>query len=195
MKSFIIKTYNSLSDHKDELVQIADQQLGKDYLAKATFDSFNLDPHYFAHIAFINNKVVGYTLIKICSLEELVKELFCEVAWVRRTFQNHEPIAYIKQTAVKSGMTGQGICAKLIEFRERELANKARSMIRILWKKEENTFSQLIAERYQYIFLKEIKLYWYEDSIIRKYECAICGKPPCKCSAIVSARFQVRSSC
>lgn len=173
----------------DAVLSISDAQLGRSYISRNILEHYLAEEQFTVHVATVAGEVVAFSLMIICSAEILAEELFAEEEWLKATFGNHEPTAYPKMAAVKAGMWGMEIGSRLLIHQLTEAEQYVRSTVGTIWKTETGAMMGSIVEKTGMKPLKEFPLYWSEDSIAKQYNCPVCGTPPCRCTAVIYAKF------
>lgn len=189
MKTICHITPINLSDIYS-IIEISDKQLGKDYLTKKDLQDYIDHPSYLNIKTTIENKITGFSIAQICSVVELKNMLLEEKKWLTDQFKDHEPVFYRKITCVDPRYEEMGIAHKLVEHSLKRIQSKVKSILSVCWKKNGVVPFGKILENFDFHILKEIPNYWKKDSLNKQYKCEICGDPPCRCSAVIYAKFE-----
>ena len=189
MKQIKITEITPIGSHyKEKIITLSNELIGFNYLTRGKLSIIRSDPGYILYTVHVKGIFAGFSLVKICKSEELINELFIDEFFLKRIFPDKKKIAIVRISALCKEFQGLGIWKKIEEYRFNSLKGKAESIIRIYWDKERALIKKN-TDSYNYTILKEIPFYWSKDSIDKQYECQICGKPPCKCKALVLVKF------
>ncbi|MEX0966154.1 MAG: hypothetical protein WD077_02875 [Bacteroidia bacterium] len=176
--------------HIDDLLKIAEEQLGSGYLNPHFLKSHLDDDNLIALVALVGDEVAGFSLMELCSVDDLAKKVEVERSWLDINFVNFDPIGYRKITAVKKSLSGRGIGSLLVAAGMAELQKHSKAVVSVAWKSSDGgVHIGKLAQKHDWIPMREIAHYWREDSIKNQYSCSSCGQPPCTCSAVVYAKF------
>ncbi|MEQ8198355.1 MAG: GNAT family N-acetyltransferase [Clostridiaceae bacterium] len=170
-------------------MDISDKELGKDYLLYEDLEKvLNSSEEYICKLAInrVDGKVVGFCLCLIISPGELQTILKQSEYKIPRALKYSEKIGVLKTTAVERLYQGYGIGKKLTkDCHEAMLKRKVQSVCSVAWKNGNKINISGILNALGYKKYVEIESYWEKDSLEKGYDCPACGKPPCKCSAII----------
>lgn len=81
----------------------------------------------------------------------------------------------------------QGIAHQLVKQSIESVQSKCDIILSICWNKSGVAPFGKILEAFNFEVIKVFNEYWKQDSIDKKYLCAICGTPPCLCDATLYA--------
>lgn len=109
--------------------------------------------------------------------------------WLDQAFPHAGPIGYRKITAVCPSFTGKGIGSRLVSEGMRLLQEKTSAVVSVAWKSTKGVHIGSQAREHGWQHLLKVENYWQQDSLEKQYTCASCGHPPCKCSAVVYAKY------
>jgi len=169
----------------EAIIKIVTNTLGNQYLTHAQINQYLENINFYCHKAIINNEIVGFSLSRICRINDLKHNLLGNTDYLDDDEKLKEPILFRETTAIKKEFQRKGIGTKLIQYGIDIAKNKAHTIFRVAWQQKDITPIGKIIEKEGAKILKKIPNYWYEDSLKRKYQCQVCGAPPCKCSAII----------
>jgi predicted N-acetyltransferase YhbS len=180
----LIQTKKIAPQHIPAIKLLLDQQFGKDYLSEEALLIFTQQPH-FGLVALDGVEVIGVSLVKIGKTTTLVQELLSERNWFRDYFGRNKTIALRKHLAVNSNYQGKGIGKRLVTDGIKQLRPMVDYIISIVWKESaEHSLGKLL-QKVGATPVKTSPNYWEEDSLIKQYDCPICGQPPCGCSTMI----------
>lgn len=165
------------------ITQIANSQLGVGYIQEEELQSYLNSKTKFGFVAKAENRVVGFSLIGITTLEEL--DLLTEKEWFIEKLSAFQPIASIKQMAVKTAFQRKGIAKLLMEENSKVFEGKVKSLLGIAWERDGEVAAKKMLESVGMKALKKMENYWAAESVAQNYACPQCGEPPCTCSAVV----------
>lgn len=178
--------------HIPHILNIADSQLGNDYLSSNIINScINNKDDYIGKVSIDhhNNKVVGFYMGYKVSKDDVVEMFKDYVDKTPRILRYSNIFGLIKTVAVDDNYKNRGIGTKLIrDAEENFLSKNINTIFTVAWKSKEGTNLKGILEYLGYKELFEILDYWKEDSIENNYNCPSCGNPPCTCSAVIYSK-------
>ncbi|HNW97174.1 MAG TPA: GNAT family N-acetyltransferase [Bacteroidales bacterium] len=168
------------------VLQMSDKFVGKNFQTYESIKDYILNPQKVIRIYKINNEIVGFVKGEILKKSEFKKSLLK----VDKPFE---------KKVTDDGYMGyaETICVKE-EYRHTHIAHDmADELIRVMkkienidvicttvWKSGDIANAKNLVETIGFKLITEIKNYWYNDSIKKKYMCPHCGNPPCKCSML-----------
>lgn len=143
----------------DEILAIADVQLGENYITIDDLSKCNV---------IVAEDVELQKCVGLCL-----------------SYVGLDGEAYVRTVAVSPNFSGQGIgtalIAKSVEYLKSFGAKKIMSP---LWKHDGIVNSDVIFRRNGFLPVREIPDYWYADSIAKGYSCPVCGKG-CHCTCVM----------
>ena len=143
----------------DDIIAIADVQLGENYITVDDLSACNVIVAEYVEL----QKCVGFCL----------------------SYIGQDGEAYVRTVAVSPDYSGQGIgtalIAKSVEYLKSIGAKKIMSP---LWKHDGIVNSDVVFRRNAFLPVREIPDYWYADSIAKGYSCPVCGKG-CHCTCVM----------
>lgn len=170
-------------EHIDEVFKIAESTLGKRYLSKSYLNKFINSTKHLSFVVVDNDKVIGYTSLILLSPIELKEKVLKENDWFYSMNKNYSTIGLRQQTIVHPDYTKKGLGYKLLDFSSNAVSSLSNVQISTVWAKKSEKSMQSLLLKCNFHYEKTINNYWSEDSLIKNYNCNICGAPPCKCSA------------
>ncbi|HZJ89535.1 MAG TPA: GNAT family N-acetyltransferase [Bacilli bacterium] len=181
--------------HIPAIIRIGDEEIGKDFVEMPILEDYlNKQDVFVGKVAVdtLNKTVVGFIFSYIIDKEQLIEIFNNKENKIPRQLLVSESYAYLKSTAVDKNYKGQSIGTQLVEATiEGFRALNVSTLFSTAWKSAKGTNMQGIFESLQFNEAYEIENYWREDSILKKYNCPVCGEPPCECSAVIYARFLI----
>ena len=155
----MIKIRNLQPADIDEILAIADVQLGVKYITVADLSVCNV---------IVAENVGAQKCVGFCM-----------------SYVGQDGAMYVRTVAVNPEFSGQGIgtalVAKAVEYLKSIGAKKIMSP---LWKHDGVVNSDVIFRRNGFRPVREIPDYWYADSLEKGYSCPVCGKV-CHCVCVM----------
>ncbi len=164
--------------------QIIDKQLGKNYLSLADLKKF-IEGESLGLVLLEQTEVIGVSLVKIGKTATIAQELLEGKDWFLSYFQNQKKIALRKHLAIKEEKKGQGLGRLLVEEGMKKLNMDKMAIVSVVWQEGAAHSLGKILQNAGAIPVKNIKNYWAKDSLIKKYNCPLCQRLPCSCSATI----------
>lgn len=187
-----VKIMNMKKSDIPQIIEISDQELGKDYLNHNDIEQMiDSKEDYICKVAYCSDesKIVGFCLGFIINPEKLQSLLKVESAKIPRFLRLSDKIGVIKTVAVEKNYQGYGIGKKLVEDCYNELVKRGvQSVFSIAWKNGEVINIGGILTLLGFKKYLEINRYWEKESLEKGYFCPVCGNPPCACSAVIYAK-------
>ena len=147
------------------IIEIANLQLGKDYLTSTLSEAFDNKGYLLKTAKLANCKIVGFYLLQFQKKEVLLQSI-----------------------AIHTNYTKKGIATLMIKDAVEYVAKMNCKKIKIIaWKKEQGIIG--ILNRLKFQQKEKISNYWKQDSQEKDYNCPTCGRPPCLCVVVVFLKF------
>lgn len=176
-------------EHKTHVLSIAEKEVGKNFIHAGYLDFFLTNADTAGIVAIYESAIVGFSFFQWCKPSELHKYIFTEKEWLEKIFLNIPIVGYRNLIAVKKEFQNKGIGSALVDQSMKELRKKSDVITSVVWKPKELKDIGGLLENHNLNAVKIIPDYWKEDSLRRKYECAVCGTPPCTCTAEIYVGF------
>ena len=183
MKSHTIKLL--AIDDFDDLLIIADELFGRGYLTKAELQNYVDGNTKTGIVTKTRNEIIGFQLVQTTNLSGIKSLALNEQQWFQEQFSGYSSIGVLKTLAVKDDFRNQGIGTLLTTESIKILRKTSDCILSICWDKKDDASISTILKNCGMRQIREINEFWKEDSLKRNYSCKICGKPPCRCNAIV----------
>lgn len=167
-----------------ELIEIADDLFGANFISKTEFRSYILDASKIGLVATHEDSIAGFLLLHVCEMNELLKYTVSEKEWFHSHFSKLTPVGVYKSIGVATQFKKQGIGNLLTRKGIELLHENVKSIVAICWEQDETPLLHLL-ENFKFNFARKINHFWTEDSLEKKYSCEICGEPPCQCNAFI----------
>lgn len=174
--------------HLTAVLAIADARFGQGFLSRSALLPYLQSETHICQVALYEGQVVGFSLMEMGSPQAIAPRLKGESAWFLQYFNAYSRLAYRSLTAVAQAFEGRGIAHFLVSQGLAFLSDKVEAVICDAWKSSYTHIGKVL-ERNGYRVLREVPLYWAAESVEQQYQCAVCGQPPCECTAVFYARF------
>jgi ribosomal protein S18 acetylase RimI-like enzyme len=169
-----------------EVILLSDKLLGVGYLDEIQLQKYLDDSHKTGIVSKSpSGEITGFQLMLTCELDELLQMSVSEHNWFKEYFSNKSPIGVIKTVGVNPEYKNEGIGTLLTQKGIDILQKHAKSIISMCWDQKDDTPFARVLEKCNMHLIKTIPAYWEEDSLVKKYDCKICGEPPCLCAALI----------
>jgi ribosomal protein S18 acetylase RimI-like enzyme len=167
------------------LISIADQLFGQGYLNQKDFQSYIDDDAKTCLVARTNGTISGFQLIQTCSPNQIMEIALSEEDWFTQQFAKKRSIGVLKSIAVSREFKKNGIGTLLTKQSIKLIQKTSKEIISICWEQKGDTPILAILEKCGMRLIHEIDEFWKIDSLIKKYNCQICGPPPCRCRGLI----------
>lgn len=171
--------------HINQVLEIADTSLGKGYLTSPYLNKFIDSKKYLGFVIVEDQNVVGFTSLVLLTTKELKQTVLKEHDWFYETIKKYETIGLRQQTIVHTAHVKKGYGYQLFDFSSNAILSLCDVQISTAWSKGSEKSMQSLLLKCGFNYAKTIENYWLDDSIIKNYNCAVCGVPPCKCATEV----------
>ncbi|MCB0430937.1 MAG: GNAT family N-acetyltransferase [Flavobacteriales bacterium] len=184
-------THYTITDASDtdvnDIVSIADQQLGQGYLTPELTLTFLQPPNRCRIIYNQDKQTIAFCIILLLKASEISTRLGLTT---HPLLPAEGMVGVIKTIAVAGPHQGKGIGRVLVQDAVQFLAGmRVKVFLCPTWKHNETVGLGNILEQSGFHTLEVIHRYWEKDSLERKYTCPACGAPPCTCTAVIYARL------
>lgn len=168
------------------IVALANHELGTHYLCEETLKNYlQLDNTYCIQ-AVLNKETVGFSVVRVLPKKEFImqyavnhKNLFEDL------LKNSNTILYRAHTVVSKEFQKKGIANLLVKFTQEQYEPLVDTALSVAWVKNRQCSMEHVLVKYGFHLHTELKKYWKEDSLQKKYYCAACKKISCECNAKV----------
>jgi N-acetylglutamate synthase-like GNAT family acetyltransferase len=157
------------------VLEIADQQLGKGYIAGELLTKPAL-----TRVAMFKDIVLGFSICNILTPDQIEKTI--------RASANCSPkslFGLLRTIAIRRGSEGFGVGGELAKDGVALLKNQVEKIYAVGYQCKKGINSNGFLTRAGFKKKCKIPDYWKEDSLERNYSCRDCGGPPCRCSAVI----------
>jgi len=167
------------------VVALANKSFGNNYLTSEDIEKSFTNPYQKGIIALSDGVFAGFSFYRFINYS-LLDSLFDEsvVAKIRPYLTSDKLICLRQQTAVATDFRNNYFASQLVEYSLSDALHFRADSISVLWNSA-NDDMKMILLKMNFKVLTKISDYWYRDSLDKKYNCPICGKPPCRCSASI----------
>ncbi len=178
--------------HIQEIIHLSDIAFGQGYLSIEYLNKYINSSKKIGLVALSeNNVVIGFILAEFLTINDFLYVVLEEKEWLNDFFQNCKNITLIHQVAVAYPFQNNGIANKLMNQIQNQTSYSNDIICCFVWVKEDFNPLIKILLKNDFHLIKKINNYWLNDSIVKKYDCALCGSPPCKCSAEIFIKKKV----
>ena len=177
---------NSLTENDfAEVLSIANDAFGDDYICKSTLFEYLSNDKGIGLVSRVNGTIVGFSLSRICELHELSSLVLSASEWFDEQFAENTPVGVINSIAVHPNYQKKGVGSGLIEKSVEKLSRVSKNLLSVCWEHNNTVNLASILNRFGFDPIHKIEQYWYNDSILKDYSCKFCGRPPCRCNAVL----------
>lgn len=169
------------------IVHLFDKLFGKNFISLETVNSWIGNKNKIAFCYSEKETVIGFIFYELDQVEDLKNSYLSHGDVVSKYFSDCEKIAKLNYIGVDVNYQNRGIASQLFKKSIHQLIDSVDGIVSVCWEKEETNNMRNILINNNFQMLKFIPKYWYNDSIEKNYNCAICGTPPCKCNAEIFA--------
>lgn len=158
---------------------LSDKYFGKNYLLYDDIfkESKNCKKHCF--ISLYNNDVIAFLLVEVYSNNQFIKKY----KQLNKLLHINKKICIIKSICVEEIHRNKGIAHNMIKKALKNINSCI--FMSFVWDYANNYEMKKILEKNKFKFITIMKEFWKSESLIKKYHCIKCGKPPCLCDAFV----------
>ena len=169
------------NSQSNQILLLANLAFGKSYLTRATLNSYDKSENIQIIVSGKNEEVLGFSVVMVLRPEEFSKYLFLNV----ESSTDQEWQGYRKMTIVNQEYQGKGIGSELIRKGEAFIQTKSKTVFSSIWCNGKEAKMTNLLDKNGYQFIEKRANYWKSDSLEKRYNCAICVAPPCKCAALI----------
>jgi diaminopimelate decarboxylase len=177
--------------HIEAVMRVSIARFGTDFLSEAELRTYLDSTTHFCQVFLQDGEVLGFSLMEVGDCEQIARRMKGQADWFLRHFAAYERLAYRSLTAVAKEAEGRGVATALVREGLAFLATRAEVVVCDAWKSD-HTHIGGVLERNGYALIKEVPDYWAADSQAVGYTCCYCGAPPCRCTAVIYAKFFAR---
>jgi len=176
---------NFTRQYYSDVLLLAENAFGANYLTENDLNNYLSNSHQHSRIALFNHDFAGFSFYRFVKSDDLDDYFSSDsVKVIKANFPNHELICIRQQTAVIEKFRNKGIAEQLVGIGVEDAKQKNAGIISIVWNSDGCMMKNVLL-KHNFKVLAELKNYWYADSLTKKYDCAVCGKPPCCCNALL----------
>ena len=179
----MILTINN--QHIDAIHQMCDIAFGDNYITRDYINQYSLSSHKKGFVLIENQLLVGFILVSFHNAKEMQKEILHEKEWFTSECFHYNTIGIIQQVAIHPDFQRKGKAEQLLKHSITSFKNTTDLFLCNAWVMKGKTPLRSALINNGFSLKKVINNYWKEDSLNKKYNCKVCGAPPCKCSAEV----------
>lgn len=173
------------------VLSVAEKQVGKRFIDHNWLKKFTRSRDAFGIVALTEHKmdtrrVTGFCFAQTLNIFSLHRHILLPQEQLAPLFPSLKYIGYISLIAIDETEQNKGIGGAMLNDVSSRLLLRSEQLITVVWKAPgiQNNFGVLLEKR-NWKPIIQVKEYWKEDSRKKKYHCAVCGKPPCRCCGVV----------
>lgn len=166
-----------------KILEISNQQFGLNYLLKSDIISYINQADHFGILLEKNKEIIGFSTLKIIETSDLQNYLLKSKSDIYNRLIPNEQLGLRMQTAILPQFMGNGYGKKLVKAGNNILLSKMKQIVSIVWEQNDRSNISEILKSEKFNIIETISEFWYQDSMKHKYNCRVCGQPPCTCSA------------
>ena len=184
--SYVIKDMKQ--SHFEQILMIANRQLGQNYVTHQLLNDCIKKNTLFHGRTVIDTEtkhILGFCISIVINDVALSDMLNMDIEAIPCPLSACDQLGVIKTIAIKHDQKGYGIGTHLILDAIHQLQQYSQMIATIAWKTKYgiNLHGVLMKTGFQRLF--EIPHFWYQSSLETGCHCAVCGRPPCLCSAVI----------
>ncbi len=164
----------------ESILQISDEQLGKDYLDKQYLSNMLTNSNNQLFKVADDQQILGFSISSILSMEAF-SSTFPHIHLKIEKGQ----IGWLKTIAVKPELTNLGIGIRLLHHTLEHLCTKSDQQVSIVWDNPEKNFLPQLLMKYGFSEHSRLENHWHRQSLEKGFHCPVCGTPPCSCAGMI----------
>lgn len=171
------------------VLPICNKKLGAGFVSETVLIDFinNLNCQALMAIDNLSSKIVGISISLFLTQKEL-KQFMHPSQYIQldQSIITAKNVGILKLIAIQKNYQKKGLGTKFIKNSfDFFLKNNIQTICAFAWKSKTGINMKTIFDHHQLKIIDRIPNFWSEDSILQKYDCPECGKPPCKCTAVI----------
>lgn len=175
------------NNHLQDITSIADMEFGEGFIPYEQLLMWQNDnQNSFIRVIECNNNVVAFSIslfLQNRTFKNIFGEQVCKIPNV--FFDDKNQIGLIKTIVVQKEFRGRHYGTLLCEDSFNLLKEKgSKSIIGFAWKQNNCIPAEKMFLEAGLLQICDLPNFWQEESITKKYNCSICGNPPCNCTAV-----------
>ena len=179
---------NVTEDDISTVIDIADQELGKDYIKESKLK----DPEIISICAEVEGKIVGFATGRVLDSSDLNEsgERFDKIKIPELEYT--PKVGLVGSIATEHEYRKRGIGTALLDgCLTRLKAQGARLILMTAWKSPRGIHIGSIAEKHGFRSRYEVPNFWAEGSKLKQYSCSECLGGICSCTAVIFTSSQI----
>ena len=168
----------------DEVLTIAEVQLGQGYVTPQILAQHCDHPDYFGQLVLLEGQVAGFSLMQVSLRTTIAQQMGRLEGWFNAYFGAYETMGFRSVTAVAPSAQGRGVGGLLVQKGLQWLSTRVPVVVCDAWHAPHTPIVRLLT-RHGYRLIRTVPHFW-SDSDTR---CPVCGPPPCQCTAGIYACF------
>jgi len=167
------------------ILDISSLQLGPSYLNESEIIEFLNNRNTHIVVLLVEERIIGYSIIHLVEKALLHEYINSRYLGLLERFDPKTRIQLRKTTAIHPEFTRRGLGTEFIRHTMNLYRDECDLIMSINWKRKKDIPMAVISVNLGMKQFAELKNYWKEESLKSNYYCPECGKPPCKCSAVL----------
>ena len=170
------------------VTKIINDEIGENYYSENELYLFISNQNYIGYVACIDSKIIGFGISHIDTISQIIDITIADE--LNSFFKYSQTIGCIKTIAINKISQKQGIGSLICKAMMRDFNEKnVDAIIVTAWEIGDKVNSDKMLNLFELKKICEIPEYWKNDSLIKNYDCSICGNPPCLCKAVIYGKI------
>lgn len=168
------------------IATIAGETLGDGYFTPTAIGQVFADPSTIFRVTKTGSgHIAGFCYSYIAPFEN-INQRWPATQWPD-TISSGKQVGVLKTIAVSTAYTRSGIGNQLMQDAILQCRKRAVPfLLTLAWKDQRGTMNlEPLLRKFQFRLIREFPEYWKEESLVSRYQCPVCGEPPCLCSALL----------
>ena len=176
------------------ILPICNEELGTGFLTDTVLIDYMQNPKCQSLIAVDSStdKIVGASISLYLSQSELKQFIHpSQYIHLDQSITKDENIGILKLIAIEKDSQKKGLGTQFIKGSFEFFShNNIQTICAFAWESKTGINMKTIFDRYELTIMSRIPHFWTQDSLEQKYDCPECGKPPCKCTAVIFSKHR-----
>lgn len=168
-----------------DVLSISFRQFGQTYLGESELRRLLSAKNCHLPVVTTDGKLVGYSIIYMLNRSALGDVLGSEYLHFFNDLKADQRIQFRRSTALHPDYSGKGIGLDFIGYTMNKYARQGDVVMSLNWKRKELIPMEKISKKMGMTLYCELPDFWMKDSLVKQYDCPECGKPPCRCKAVI----------
>lgn len=176
-------------NHIDQILEIANVQFGNHYLLREELEDYIFNASKCVDIVVNkDDEVLAFNMVNTLYNRLLSDKIIKKQNQIIGFFPDKCFVHWHKILCVKKGHQGKKLGTMLYDYTYNRIHPITEFWLGISWAPSLKANIEGLYKSRSFIYKMRIENYWYEDSFLKGYNCASCGKPPCECTAFIFIR-------